>query len=337
MLTSYPQVLFIPLCKNLHMAISDKFEGLVVKATGSWYTVVNRNTGESIDCKIRGKIRLNDVKTTNPVVVGDIVDVEVDEKGGDGVGVIAKIKERKNYIIRKSSNLSKEAHIIASNIDQVFLVVTIDLPKTSREFVDRFLAAAEMYKIPAIIVVNKIDIYNIDAKVELEMFKIDYALAGYEVMELSAALGTNINLLKEKLNGKISAFSGNSGVGKSTLLNAIDRELDLKTGKISDYHHKGTHTTTFSEMFSFGNDGYIIDTPGIKGFGIVDVKKDELFHYFKDIFRYADKCKFYNCTHTHEPGCAVKEAVANEEIAFSRYESYLKILEDEDGKYRSKF
>jgi len=203
--------------------------------------------------------------------------------------------------------------------------------------VDRFLVAAETYKIPTTIVVNKIDIYDIDDKVELELFKMDYKLAGYEVIEVSAEKGTNLNLLEERLKGKISVFSGNSGVGKSTLLNTIAPDLALKTGKISDYHHKGTHTTTFSEMFAYGSDGYIIDTPGIKGFGIIDVKKDELFHYFKDIFKFSEQCKFYNCTHTHEPGCAVKEAVTNEEIAFSRYESYLKILEDEDGKYRSKF
>lgn len=316
------------------MALSREFIGLVIKATGSWYTVVNRETAETIECKIRGKIRLKDVKTTNPVVVGDLVNVEVVE--GDDVGVISKIVDRKNYIIRRSSNLSKEAHIIAANIDQVFLVVTIDLPKTSREFVDRFLVAAEAYKIPTTIVVNKIDLYDIDARVELELFKMDYALAGYEVLEVSALREDNLDLLGSRLRGKISVFSGNSGVGKSTLLNALLPDLDLKTGKISDYHHKGTHTTTFSEMFGFNNDGYIIDTPGIKGFGIVDVKKDELFHFFKDLFKYAEGCKFYNCTHTHEPGCAVKEAVTNEKIAFSRYESYLKILDDEGEKYRAK-
>ncbi len=316
------------------MALSREFVGLVIKATGSWYTVVNRETAETIECKIRGKIRLKDVKTTNPVVVGDLVNVEVVE--GDDVGVISKIVDRKNYIIRRSSNLSKEAHIIAANIDQVFLVVTIDLPKTSREFVDRFLVAAEAYKIPTTIVVNKIDLYDIDARVELELFKMDYALAGYEVLEVSALREHNLDLLGSRLSGKISVFSGNSGVGKSTLLNALLPDLDLKTGKISDYHHKGTHTTTFSEMFGFNNDGYIIDTPGIKGFGIVDVKKDELFHFFKDLFKYAEGCKFYNCTHTHEPGCAVKEAVTNEKIAFSRYESYLKILDDEGEKYRAK-
>jgi len=316
------------------MALSREFVGLVIKATGSWYTVVNRETAETIECKIRGKIRLKDVKTTNPVVVGDLVNVEVVE--GDDVGVISKIVDRKNYIIRRSSNLSKEAHIIAANIDQVFLVVTIDLPKTSREFVDRFLVAAEAYKIPTTIVVNKIDLYDIDARVELELFKMDYALAGYEVLEVSALREDNLDLLGSRLSGKISVFSGNSGVGKSTLLNALLPDLDLKTGKISDYHHKGTHTTTFSEMFGFNNDGYIIDTPGIKGFGIVDVKKDELFHFFKDLFKYAEGCKFYNCTHTHEPGCAVKEAVTNEKIAFSRYESYLKILDDEGEKYRAK-
>lgn len=316
------------------MALSREFLGLVIKATGSWYTVVNRETSETIECKIRGKIRLKDVKTTNPVVVGDLVNVEIVE--GDAVGVISRIVDRKNYIIRRSSNLSKEAHIIAANIDQVFLVVTIDLPKTSREFVDRFLVAAEAYKIPTTIVVNKIDLYDIDARVELELFKMDYALAGYEVLEVSALREDNLDLLRFRLNGKISVFSGNSGVGKSTLLNALLPDLDLKTGKISDYHHKGTHTTTFSEMFSFNKDGYIIDTPGIKGFGIVDVQKDELFHFFKDLFKYAEGCKFYNCTHTHEPGCAVKEAVTNEKIAFSRYESYLKILDDEGEKYRTK-
>lgn len=317
------------------MAASREFVGLVIKATGSWYTVVNRENGESIDCKIRGKIRLKDVKTTNPVVVGDLVNVEVVD--GEEIGNISKIIERKNYIIRRSSNLSKEAHIIAANIDQVFLVVTIDMPKTSREFVDRFLVAAEAYKIPTIIVVNKIDIYDIDARVELELFKMDYALAGYEVIDVSAVNGDNLDMLRSRLDGRISVFSGNSGVGKSTLLNVLSPDLDLKTGKISDYHHKGTHTTTFSEMFTYGSSGYIIDTPGIKGFGIIDVRKEELFHYFKDIFHFAHDCRFHNCTHTHEPGCAVKEAVTNEKIAFSRYESYLKILEDEGDKYRAKF
>lgn len=317
------------------MASSNEFIGLVVKATGSWYTVVNRETGERVECKIRGKIRLKDVKTTNPVVVGDLV--VVDTQIDDEVGIISEIEKRKNYIIRRSSNLSKEAHIIAANIDQVFLVVTIDSPKTSREFIDRFLVSTEAYKIPAILVVNKSDIYNIDSKVELELFKLDYNLAGYEVIEVSAKTGYNLDILKEKLNEKISVFSGNSGVGKSTLLNVLDPNLDLKTGKISDYHHKGTHTTTFSEMFPFGSNGYIIDTPGIKGFGIIDVNNDELFHFFKDIFNYSDKCKFYNCTHTHEPGCAVKDAVSNEQIALSRYESYLKILDDENSKYRAKY
>jgi len=317
------------------MSESKVFVGLVVKATGSWYTVVNRETGERVECNIRGKIRLKNVKTTNPVVVGDYV--RVDFSAGDDIGVISKIIERKNYIIRRSSNLSKEAHIIAANIDQVFLVATIDMPKTSREFVDRFLVAAETYKIPTTIIINKIDIYDIDARVEMELFKMDYALAGYDVLEVSATEGTNLDKLRELIEGNVSVFAGNSGVGKSTLLNALDLDLRLKTGKISDYHHKGTHTTTFSEMFPFGNNGYIIDTPGIKGFGIIDVKKDELFHYFKDLFKYSEGCRFYNCTHTHEPGCAVKEAVTDEKIAFSRYDSYLKILDSEDDKYRANF
>jgi ribosome biogenesis GTPase len=317
------------------MSESKVFVGLVVKATGSWYTVVNRETGERVECNIRGKIRLKNVKTTNPVVVGDYV--RVDFSSGDDIGVISKIIERQNYIIRRSSNLSKEAHIIAANIDQVFLVATIDMPKTSREFVDRFLVAAETYKIPTTIIINKIDIYDIDARVEMELFKMDYALAGYNVLEVSATEGTNLDKLRELIDGNVSVFAGNSGVGKSTLLNALDLDLNLKTSKISDYHHKGTHTTTFSEMFPFGNNGYIIDTPGIKGFGIIDVKKDELFHYFKDLFKYSEGCRFYNCTHTHEPGCAVKEAVTDEKIAFSRYDSYLKILDSEDDKYRANF
>ncbi len=317
------------------MSESKVFVGLVVKATGSWYTVVNRETGERVECNIRGKIRLKNVKTTNPVVVGDYV--RVDFSSGDEIGVISKIIERQNYIIRRSSNLSKEAHIIAANIDQVFLVATIDMPKTSREFVDRFLVAAETYKIPTTIIINKIDIYDIDARVEMELFKMDYALAGYNVLEVSATEGTNLDKLRELIDGNVSVFAGNSGVGKSTLLNALDLDLNLKTSKISDYHHKGTHTTTFSEMFPFGNNGYIIDTPGIKGFGIIDVKKDELFHYFKDLFKYSEGCRFYNCTHTHEPGCAVKEAVTDEKIAFSRYDSYLKILDSEDDKYRANF
>lgn len=305
--------------------------GLVIKNTGSWYQVEDTQSGVTVMCKLKGAFRLKEGKTTNPVAVGDIVDYELEN---DGNGVITHIHERKNYIIRRSSNLSREAHVIAANLDQAFIVVTIDFPETKPEFVDRFLVTAEAYNVPVSIILNKEDLYDEDYANALDEFKHIYNLAGYSVIQVSAIQGTGIDELGNILQGKVSLFSGNSGVGKSTLINAIDPTLHARTGEISTYHNRGKHTTTFSEMFKLADGGYIIDTPGIKGFGLVDFEKEEVGRYFPEIFRHAPECQYYNCTHVHEPGCAVQEAVANGEISESRYVSYLKVLEDENLKYR---
>ena len=305
--------------------------GLVIKNTGSWYQVEDMQTGKTVMCKLKGAFRLKEGRTTNPVAVGDIVDYELEN---DGNGVITNIHERKNYIIRRSSNLSREAHVIAANLDQAFIVVTLDFPETKPEFVDRFLVTAEAYNVPVSIILNKEDLYDEDYANALDEFKHIYELAGYSVIQVSAIQGTGIEELRKILQGKVSLFSGNSGVGKSTLINAIDPTLQARTGEISTYHNRGKHTTTFSEMFKLTGGGYIIDTPGIKGFGLVDFEKEEVGRYFPEIFRHAPDCQYYNCTHTHEPGCAVQEAVADGEISESRYVSYLKVLEDENLKYR---
>ena len=297
-----------------------------MRATGSWYEVLHE--GEVLRCRMRGKLRLRGVRSTNPVVVGDTVHCEC---GEDGEWVIVDIAPRHNYIIRRASNLSKESHIIASNIDRAMLVVTLVEPVTATEFIDRFLVTCEAYKVPVTILLAKIDLLRETPEAIAEFHRI-YEGAGYEVIDISATEGIGVERIKAMLAGKTTLLSGNSGVGKSTLIGAIDPTIDIRTGEISDSFHKGKHTTTFSTMYRIA-DGYIIDTPGVKGFGLIDIDDKELWHYFPEMISRAGECKFFNCTHTHEPHCAVIEAVKREEIAFSRYESYLKIL-DEDDKYR---
>ena len=308
------------------------FEGLVMKSTGSWYDV-RSNTGEHVRCTIRGKLRLKGVKSTNPIAVGDKVSYILE----DEVGAITAVQERKNYIIRKSSNLSRESHILAANLDQAFLVVTPEFPKTPLEFIDRFLLTSEAYRIPTAIVLNKVDLFDGELRDLVDYYRNIYEHAGYEVIETSAKQNIGIDYLREKIKNKVTVFSGNSGVGKSTLINCIDSNVDLKTGAISLYHLKGKHTTTFYEMFEVGFGGFIIDTPGIKGFGLVDINPTELSHYFPDIFKFANGCKFHNCTHVHEPGCSVAKAVEDGYIGETRYVSYLSILADGDDKYRNPF
>ena len=303
-----------------------RVEGLVMRATGSWYEVLH--AGEVLRCRMRGKLRLRGVRSTNPVVVGDTVHCEC---GDDGEWVIVDIAPRHNYIIRRASNLSKESHIIAANIDRAMLVVTLVEPVTAVEFIDRFLVTCEAYKVPVTILLAKIDLMSNTPEL-VEQFHRIYEGAGYEVIDISATEGIGVERVKEMLTGKTTLLSGNSGVGKSTLIGAIDPTIDIRTGEISDSFHKGKHTTTFSTMYRVA-DGFIIDTPGVKGFGLIDIDDKELWHYFPEMISRAGECKFFNCTHTHEPHCAVIEAVKREEIAFSRYESYLKIL-DEDDKYR---
>lgn len=302
-----------------------KFTATVVRATGSWYDVLH--DGETVRCRIRGRLRLKGVRSTNPVVVGDEVACEADE-GGDYV--IADILPRRNYVIRRASNLSKESHIIAANVDQALLMVSLRSPETPTEFVDRFLVTCEAYKVPVTILLSKLDLQDAEAVAE---FRAVYEGAGYRVLEVSVREGRGVEEVRELLAGRTTLVSGNSGVGKSTLIQAIDPSLDIRTGEISESHHKGRHTTTFSTMYPLAGGGAVIDTPGIKGFGLIDIDEAELWHYFPEMMRVAPACRFYNCTHTHEPGCVVREAVARGEVARSRYESYLKIR-DEDDKYR---
>ena len=300
--------------------MESRFTATVVRATGSWYDVLH--DGAMLRCRIRGKLRLKGVRSTNPVVVGDEAVCEAD--GGDCV--IVDIVPRRNYVIR----LSKESHIIAANVDQALLMVTLRSPETPKEFADRFLVTCEAYKVPAAILLSKIDLQDAEAVAE---FRAVYEGAGYRVLEVSAKEGRGVEEVRELLAGRTTLVSGNSGVGKSTLIQTIDPSLDIRTGEISDSHHKGRHTTTFSTMYPLAEGGAVIDTPGIKGFGLLDIDDAELWHYFPEMMRVAPGCRFYNCTHTHEPGCAVVEAVKAGEIAWSRYESYLKILDD-DEKYR---
>lgn len=302
-----------------------KFTATVVRATGSWYDVLH--DGETVRCRIRGRLRLKGVRSTNPVVVGDEVACEADE-GGDYV--IADILPRRNYVIRRASNLSKESHIIAANVDQALLMASLRSPETPTEFVDRFLVTCEAYKVPVTILLSKLDLQDAEAVAE---FRAVYEGAGYRVLEVSVREGRGVEEVRELLAGRTTLVSGNSGVGKSTLIQAIDPSLDIRTGEISESHHKGRHTTTFSTMYPLAGGGAVIDTPGIKGFGLIDIDEAELWHYFPEMMRVAPACRFYNCTHTHEPGCAVTEAVKAGEIAWPRYESYLKIR-DEDEKYR---
>lgn len=305
----------------------ESLQGIVVRATGSWYEVMCGQ--QRLQCRIRGKLRLKGIRSTSPVVVGDVVRCEPDEQGSY---VISAIEPRRNYIIRRASNLSKESHIIASNIDQALLVATLFSPETAVEFIDRFLVTCEAYKVPVTILLAKIDLAR--TKPELvEQFHAIYESAGYKIIEISATEGEGVEQVRELLRGRTTLLSGNSGVGKSTLVQAIEPGLDIRTGEISQSHNKGKHTTTFSTMYPLSDGGFIIDTPGIKGFGLIDIEEAELAHYFPEMMRFLPDCRFYNCSHTHEPHCAVVEAVERGEIAYSRYESYLKIMDD-DEKYR---
>ena len=308
-------------------------KGIVTKSTGSWYTVRLEN-GSIIECRLKGVFRTKGIKSTNPVAVGDRVVIERDDemKGS----VITQIEERENYVIRKSVNLSKRSHIIAANVDQAVLIATVEQPKTLQGFIDRFLVAAEAYDIPAVIVFNKIDLYSDDSLDELEFYDLMYRDIGYQVVVTSAVTGDGLDDLAEVLRDKVSLLSGNSGVGKSTLINAIDPDLDLKTGKISKSHKLGQHTTTFAEMFPLSIGGDIIDTPGIRSFGMVDMEDAEISHYFPEIFEVSPQCKFNNCMHLNEPGCAVLEAIENGDISPTRYKSYINILKglDDENPYR---
>jgi len=302
--------------------------GTVYKSTGSWYTVKS-DEGDFYDCRIKGKFRIKGITSTNPVAVGDEVVFDLEQNGDETVGIITKIEERKNYIIRKSVNLSKQVHIIAANLNQAFLLVTLNNPTTYTAFIDRFLVTAEAYDIPAILLFNKLDSYNQDEMAEVDYLMQLYKNIGYEVIGISAKNGEGVELVKKKMAGKTSLVSGNSGVGKSTLVNALEPGLQLKTSKISEQHLQGQHTTTFAEMYDLSFDARIIDTPGIKGFGVVLMEKDELGDYFPEFFELKSKCKFNNCLHLEEPKCAVKEALENNEIAWSRYRSYVQMLEDD--------
>lgn len=307
-------------------------KGLVIKNTGSWY-LVKTNDGKQIECKIKGNFRLKGIRSTNPIAVGDWVQIAVNT---EGTAFITEIEDRKNYIIRRSSNLSKQSHIIAANLDQCMLVVTVNYPETSTTFIDRFLASAEAYRVQVRLIFNKTDLYSEEEQRYLDALVNLYTHIGYPCYRISALNETGVEEIKRDLQGKVTLFSGHSGVGKSTLINAILPDLNVKTGAISAAHNKGMHTTTFSEMFPVEGEGYIIDTPGIKGFGTFDMEDEEVGHYFKEIFEFSANCKYGNCTHRHEPGCAVREAVENHYISESRYASYLNILEDkEEGKYRS--
>jgi ribosome biogenesis GTPase / thiamine phosphate phosphatase len=307
-----------------------EFTGMVVKSTGSWYQVLYGN--EVIRCKMKGNFRIKGFVTTNPIAVGDKVDFMIIKE--EKTGLIFHIHERKNYIIRKSINLSRQAHIIAANVDLALLMVTINKPETHTIFIDRFLVSSEAYNIPVLLVFNKTDIYS-DPEIEKMDNWIElYEKIGYHSMKISALQQYNIETLKGVLKDKNTVIAGNSGVGKSTLINAIEPGLMAKTNEISDYHQKGKHTTTFSEVFPLSFGGFIIDTPGIKGYGLVDLQEENLATYFPEMLKLMTSCKYYNCTHTHEPGCKVVEAVRNNDISESRYKSYLSMLFEGSGKYR---
>jgi ribosome biogenesis GTPase len=306
-------------------------EGLVVRNTGSWYTVKN-SEGGLVDCKIKGNFRIKDIRSTNPISVGDKVEYTLAD---DGSAWIFAISDRKNYIIRRSSNLSKYSQILAANLDLVALVVTINYPETSTVFIDRFLATAEAYQVPACLIINKTDRYDENEMDYAQSLKFLYETIGYPVYLVSALAKESLDELKDFLKDKITLISGNSGVGKSTIINQLIPHTEIRVGEISEYHNKGMHTTTFSEMFDLPHGGAIIDTPGIKGFGTIDMDTYEVGHFFKEIFEFSKKCRFNNCTHIHEPECAVLEALKNSYISESRYKSYLSILEDSLGeKYR---
>lgn len=307
--------------------------GTVYKSTGSWYTVKG-NDKQFYNCRIKGKFRLKGIKSTNPVSVGDKVDFDIEKLDGVETGVITNIEERENYIVRKSVNLSKQTHIIASNIDVVFLIITLNNPPTFTPFIDRFLVTAKAYRIKTVLLFNKIETYNEDELDEIRYLAHLYRSIGYECEGISAKTGKNIDKVMERMQGKVSMFAGHSGVGKSTIVNAIEPSLHLKTKEISDQHKQGQHTTTFAEMYDLDNDIRIIDTPGIKGFGMVDMEPEEVSGYFPEFFELQSNCKFNNCLHKEEPHCAVKAALEEGTIAWSRYKSYLQILEGDDTHYR---
>lgn len=308
--------------------------GLVIKNTGSWY-LVKTDDGRYVECKIKGNFRLKGIKSTNPVVVGDYVQI-VDNN--DNAAFITEIEDRKNYIVRRASNLSKQSHILAANLDQCMLIVTVNYPETSTTFIDRFLASAEAYRVPVKLIFNKVDRYSQEEVNYMDALINLYTNIGYECFKISAKENIGLDEINRELNGKVTLLSGNSGVGKSTLINAILPEESQKTREISVMHNKGMHTTTYSEMFPVDGEGYIIDTPGIKGFGSFDMDEEEMSHYFKEIFKFSANCKYGNCTHRHEPGCAVIKAVEDHYISQSRYNSYLNMLEDkEEGKYRAAY
>jgi len=309
-------------------------KGLVVKNTGSWY-IVKTDEGRFIETKLKGNFRLKAIKSTNPVAVGDFVFIE---ENSEGTALIYEIEDRKNYIIRRSSNLSKQSHVIAANIDQAFLIATVNYPATTTTFIDRFLATTEAYRIPALLFFNKMDRYTQEEKEYVDALINLYETTGYSCYKISAIEENDLSFIINLLKDKTTLFSGHSGVGKSTLINRLIPNLQLKTQKISEYHNKGMHTTTFSEMMELPEGGYIIDTPGIKGFGVFDMESGEISHYFPEIFKFSEKCRFNNCTHRKEPGCAVLEAVEKHYISESRFKSYLNILEDEkENKYREAY
>jgi ribosome biogenesis GTPase len=305
--------------------------GLVTKSTGSWYTVVT-DDGRTVECRLKGKFRIKRIKSTNPVAVGDRIEFEYE--AGKSTGIIHEIHDRKNYIIRKSVKLSKQTHIIAANIDLAFLLVTVDNPPTFPGFIDRFLATAEAYRIEVVLLFNKEDMYSAEEMQRKNELAAIYKAIGYRCIDISATENINIDLVKKLMTGRTTMFSGHSGVGKSTLINVLEPSLNLKTAAISKQHGQGLHTTTFAEMFKLSFGGYIIDTPGIKGFGVVDFDPEEITDYFPEFFKLKSKCKFNNCLHVNEPKCAIKEALESGEIAYSRYRSYLHMIEGEEESYR---
>ena len=300
-------------------------KGIVIKSTGSWYTV-RKDDSACVDCKLKGRLRTEGIKSTSPVVVGDRVLLEGD--------MIRDIEPRRNYLIRKSTNLSKRSHIIAANVDMAFLVVTFRLPETPVEFIDRFLVAAEAYRIPVCLIFNKIDLFSSKERVQVKQFADIYRIIGYQTLETSVMDMTGIDKLQQMFSGKVSVIAGLSGVGKSSLINAVDPGLQARVGEMSDYHQSGRHTTTFAEMYEMQGGGYIIDTPGIRGFGLIHIEKEELYHFFPEIFKVSAGCAFHNCKHLNEPGCAVMKAVETGIISGFRYHSYLSMMEDTQNKYR---